>query len=76
MLQRHVEILDSLSRFSDGGKERVRNVCRIGVHHADPFELVDLAEGSYELRKQIDLAEVLAVPRRILRDEDDLPDAL
>src|SRR4051794_31029413 len=49
---------------------------RVRVHNADPLDIFDLAESTYQSGEGIDFAEVLAVPGRILCDKYDLLDSL
>src|SRR6185369_17560700 len=72
MLQRHVEIFYCLWRLSDRSEKSVGNVCRIGIHNTDPFDVFDVAQGPDQCRQRIDLTEIFPVTRRILCDQDKL----
>src|SRR4026209_2712836 len=72
MLQRHVEIFDRPWCFRDRRQERIRDMSRVRVHHANPFDVFDLAESADQCGKRVDLPKILAVAGRILRDQDDL----
>src|SRR6185503_5686614 len=71
MLQRHIKVLDSLRRFCDRREKSVRDMRRIGIHNTDPLELVYFTKRTDQRRKCVDFAEILAVTRRVLRDQHD-----
>src|ERR1051325_5473307 len=70
MLQRHVEILDRLRLFSENVEKRIADVRWIGVHHAHPLDTFSMRKLAQQMRQRILLAEVLAIARRVLRDQN------
>src|SRR5215208_3501409 len=75
MLQRHVEILHCLRLFGKHVEKRIADVRRIGVHHADPFDAINLTELTKQTSECILFAEIFTVARRILGHENEFLNA-
>src|SRR5207253_547491 len=51
MLQRHIKILDSPFFRRQHIEKSIRNVCRVGIHHAHPFDAVQMRQLAQEMRE-------------------------
>ena len=63
MLQRDIQILHGLRFVREHVEECIADVCRIGVHHAHPFDAVGLRQLAQQVRQGVLLAEVFTVAR-------------
>ena len=76
MLQRHVEILHSLGLLCQYVEKAVADVRRVGVHHPHPLNPIRVRQLAQQMRQRVRFVQVLAITRRILRDQDQFLHAL
>ena len=76
MLQRQVDVLAYLRLLRNRRDEFIGEILRIAVEHTQPLDLLDFHKLLQETRQGRLAVDVLAVIRRILSDEYDLPGAL
>ena len=76
MLQRQVKIFDGFRLRRKNIKKCIADVRRIRVHHAHPLYAIQMRKLAQKMRQRILLAQIFAVARRILRDQNQFLHAL
>src|SRR3989338_7570623 len=76
VLQGQVDVLAHPVALGHRGKRLVVDRRRIEIQEANPFEAVNGIERAQESSKRVTLVPVVAVERGVLRDEENLFDAL
>ena len=76
MLQRNINILAHLVAFGEGCNQFIRKVIGIQVHNANPLDAFQLVEITQQLRQKQLAGEILAVACGVLRNYNQLLDAV